>query len=170
MVSWTPQQLREWHEQLMELLVATPTLTYEQLANMLDVHKQSVMLVVNSDLFQAKLRERREARQKLLDRTIVERIESVAKVSLDALETKIKRQRELLGLDEVRETAEMALRGLGYISNAPKVNNQTQINVLLSKDDLAQARSLMKPAIDAEDEGASGVGSDPRSDPRLGAQ
>ena len=143
MVSWTPQQLREWHIRLMDMLVANPTATYEQLAMELNVHKQSVMLVVNCDLFQEELRRRRGLRSEAVDKSVLERVEAVAKVSLDTLEKKIKEQRILLGLDEVRETAEMALRGLGYISNAPKQTVQAQINVVVNRDDLASARDLM---------------------------
>jgi len=128
----------------MDLLIAAPAITYEEIAQELGVHKQSVMLVVNSDLFQAKLRDRRDRRQSSVDRTVLERVEAVAKASLDNLEDRIKRQRHLLGLDEVRETAEMALRGLGYISNAPRITNAaTQISVVVSKGDLAAARAMM---------------------------
>jgi hypothetical protein len=145
MVSWTPQQLREWHEQLMDMLIANPTATYEQLGAALNVHKQSVMLVVNSDLFQAKLRDRREMRQASVDRSVLQRVEDLAKVSLENLEDKIKKQRHLLGLDEVRETAEMALRGLGYISNTPRqAAPSVNISVVVGRDDLAAARSLMQ--------------------------
>lgn len=127
----------------MDLLVAQPALTYEEIGQMLHVHKQSVMIVVNSDLFQAKLKERRAARQAAVDRSVLERIEGLAKISLDALEKKIKEQRVLLGLDEVRETAEMALRGLGFIQDGPKNSTATQINISLSREDLANARKLM---------------------------
>lgn len=145
MVSWTPQQLREWHEQCMDLLISAPALTYEQLAEMLGVHKQSVYLVVNSDLFQAKLRDRRERRQDKVDRSVLDRVESLAKASLDGLEEKIRKQRSILGLDEMRETAEMALRGLGYISNAPRVSMApTNISVVIGRDDLAAARNMMQ--------------------------
>jgi hypothetical protein len=151
MVSWTPQQLREWHEQCMDLLIANPSVTYEQLGRILDVHKQTVMLVVNSDLFQAKLRDRREKRQSAVDRSVLDRVESLAKISLDGLEEKIRKQRSLLGLDEMRETAEMALRGLGYISNAPRVSvAPTQISVVINREDLASARAMMPQIIDAE--------------------
>jgi hypothetical protein len=144
MVSWTPQQLREWHVQCMDLLVQNPAITYEELGEILGVHKQSVMLVVNSDLFQVKLRERRERRSAVVDKSVLERLDSLAKVSIDQLEERIKKQRQLLGLDEVRETAEMALRGLGFISNAPRQENHAHISVVVAREDLAAARALMK--------------------------
>jgi len=128
----------------MDLLIANPAITYEEIGNIIGVHKQSVGMVVNSDLFQAKLRDRRERRQAQVDRTVLDRVESLAKISLDGLEEKIRKQRTILGLDEMRETAEMALRGLGYISTAPRVAiAPTQVNVIVGKDDLAAARALM---------------------------
>jgi len=144
MVSWTPQQLREWHVQCMDLLVQNPAITYDELGQILGVHKQSVMLVVNSDLFQAKLKERRERRSDTIDRTVMQRLDNLAKVSIDHLEERIKRQRQLLGLDEVRETAEMALRGLGYISNAPRQETHAHVSVVVAREDLVAARALMK--------------------------
>jgi hypothetical protein len=128
----------------MDLLVSNPAITYEELGQILGVHKQSVMLVVNSDLFQAKLRERRERRSDTVDRTVMQRLDSLAKVTIDHLEERIKKQRQLLGLDEVRETAEMALRGLGYISNAPRQETHAHVSVVVAREDLAAARALMK--------------------------
>jgi hypothetical protein len=59
MPTWTPQRLRDWHENLTELLIENPDLTYEQLAVAMQVHPQSIKLVVTSDLFQLALKERR---------------------------------------------------------------------------------------------------------------
>jgi hypothetical protein len=83
MVNWTPQQLREWHIQAMDLLVANPAISYEEMAKVLDVHPQSVRLVVTSDLFQAKLKDRREARHSQVERSVLERVERERRGKLD---------------------------------------------------------------------------------------
>lgn len=148
---WNPRALREWHEQLMDHLILHPTATLADLAARFDAHPQTIGVIVRSDLFQARLAERRGAREREVEDTILAKLRGVAETSLDALQTRIQQEQSKLGLGEIRETADLVLKSLGYgtqtkgvpVSNpsAPPVNLQV---VVVGREDLARARAMIR--------------------------
>lgn len=143
------QNMKQWHEMVIDFMLLNPTATHQEIADQFGVAKETIGYVLRSDMFKMRLEERRARFQAQVDGTAIERLQGklagLAERSLDALDEKIAEQRKELGIGETRETAEMALKALGY--GAPQKSNSggTVINVLVSRDDLARARELMSP-------------------------
>lgn len=146
------QSMKNWHLMIIDYVLLNPAATQQEIGDHFGYTRETVNLVMNSDLFQAKLEERREEFRAKVDGTAIDRLEGkiagLAEDSVDLLRDKIQQERAIIGLDATRETAEMALKALGY--GAPKisktVNNNTQV-VVVSKDDLARARErIIGPA------------------------
>lgn len=145
-VFWQPDKLREWHEQLMDFQILHPRATREEMARVFNCTPATITNITQTDIYQARLMERRRGRQDNVDKTVVERLEGLTHSALDTIEHKLEHQRELLGLTEVRETAEMALKALGYIApqsgrNVPQVQ---QTVVVVDAQALEDARLLMR--------------------------
>jgi len=100
-----------------------------------------IYTLVNSDIFQARWKERRSA----ITNRIHAQLENLAGTSLGKLEHKL-RTTPNLGIGPIRETAQMALDALGYSSK--KGNNQApgvQVNIgLIDRKVLAEAREAYK--------------------------
>lgn len=155
---WEPQKLQQWYEVLMDFYILNPTATAEEAATALMVHPQTVNLVRNSDLWQRRFAERRQAFIDKADDLGLSRLQGkvvkLAEVSVDLLTERIEKERLAMGLqiEGVRETADMALKALGYGVKAPvtsKVVNNTQ-NIVISSDDLAEARRRMRLQVEHE--------------------
>lgn len=139
-LKWTPKVERIWHDQMIEMLIAEPTLTNEQLSLGLDLHVQTVALVRRSDMFQLKYKQRlarlEEATNEHVRNRVEGRIARVADSALENLEIQLEQQRNLLlsgqivkEMRDTRETAETVLSALGYSrkgaapAQAPQQNN-----------------------------------------------
>ncbi len=84
----------------------------------------------------------------------MQKLGKLAETSVDALQMRIEREKAALGLGDIRDTAEMALHGLGYgkpvgQSKPAEVNLQV---VMVSKDELAAARRIMRRGPVQEDQ------------------
>jgi hypothetical protein len=141
----------------MDFYVLNPTATEEEAAAALNVHPHTVHLVKNSDLWQARFAQRREAFINKADALSLERLQGkvlkLAETGVDVLTQRIEAERVNLGLtcEGVRETTDMALKALGYGVKAPpaKVVNNTQ-NIVISSGELAEARRRMRLQMEHE--------------------
>jgi hypothetical protein len=153
-MAWEPTQLREWHEQVMDFMILNPRATYDEIAQAFNSHPQSIGCIIRSDLFQARLRERRERRGEAVQDRIMAKLGKLAETSVDALQMRIERERQALGIADIRDTAEMALHGLGYGKPVGPQRATQEVNlqvVMVSKDELAAARSIMRRGAVQED-------------------
>lgn len=145
------QTMKNWHLMIIDFVLLNPTARHQDIADHFGYAVNTVSNVMNSDLFKMELEKRREAFREKVDGTAIERLEGklagLAEDSIDLLRDKIQAERAVLGLDATRETAEMALKSLGY--GAPKISKTVNNNavVVVSKDDLARARErILGPA------------------------
>jgi hypothetical protein len=149
-MAWEPTQLREWHEQVMDFILLNPRATYEEIAQAFQSSAQSIGCIVRSDLFQARLRERREGRNMKVEDRIFAKLNKLAETTVDVLTERIEQEKKALGIADIRDTAELALHTLGYgkpaqAKTAQDVNLQV---VVVSRDELAEARQIMRRGLE----------------------
>lgn len=142
------ERLKAWHKMVVEYILANPTATHAQIAEEFDMATQTVDQLFMSGLFKAHMEERQGQLAEKMDTHVLERLRGktaqLAESALDGLKEKIEAERKLLGLDlkEGRETAEMALRALGFSPNGSAREAPTAVTnvIVLNAGDLAEAR------------------------------
>lgn len=157
MPQWDPKKLQDWHLRVIDILIADPTLTSEEIAFELknSVHPMTINILRRTDLFKMALDARRNAISDAIDANTIQSIQGklgrLASSSLDTLTMQIEREKlqELANPSkQTTETCEMALRGLGIIRGggaaAPTVSvNQTTV-VQVDNSTLIAAREKMR--------------------------
>lgn len=143
------QSVRWWHESIIELMILHPDWKQAQMARELNVSQAWLSTIIHSDAFQILYRDRREAHFAHTSKTVVQKAEALAHVTLDALTEKIERLPEAVSPKELRETSEMCMKALGFSARAGdpapgQVTNNTLI--VASSDALAKSRELMQGA------------------------
>lgn len=146
-MKWQPDRLRVWQEMLMDYLLLHPSASREEMAEAFNVTTQTITNVTTSDLFRYQLDQRRKARAAEVDRSVLARLQdgvaALAGVTVERL-TGAAVSGEM-DLDGCRETAEMALRAIGYAqtgSTKPQIVQQTV--VVVDKELLQNARASMR--------------------------
>lgn len=157
-MAWEPTQLREWHEQVMDFILLNPRATYEEIAQAFNSSAQSIGCIVRSDLFQARLRERRETRNMKVEDRIFAKLNKLAETTVDALTARIEREKAALGIADIRDTAELALHSLGYGKPVQAAKAASEVNlqvVVVSRDELAEARQIMRRNVEDRNDAQS---------------
>lgn len=131
------------HEAVMDWLLLNPEKTQGQCAEYFGITEQWLSVVVNSDCFQARLRERRM----LMDHRVTDitegRLKGVIQKGLERLEQMVE---TVPDPRFVLDTTDKMLARLGYgPKSGPAVVNNTQNNTyVISKDVLARARNEIR--------------------------
>lgn len=152
---FNPMKLRVWHEQLMDALILHPRASHEELAAMFNTSKQYVCNITTSDLFKLQLEQRRDERARMVDKSVVERLQGklgvLAEAAVERLTDAVMDPQA--PVEGVRDTCDMALRAIGFgapaARSAPIVQNTV---VVLDREMLAEARAKMRgapPILDA---------------------
>lgn len=174
MTKFNPKSISWWHEQLADWMLLNPDRSLKDSAAAFGVSIQYIYMLKNSDSFKAYWDFRRRQHQQLVSGQQIEnlgglseKIAAVADMALDQiieqLETNAKAQDAgvpSIAHDELRSTADMALKKLGYglpaQGGAAGPANNTQVNITINAKDLELAREKMKqlhgvtPALPAE--------------------
>lgn len=149
-MTFNPRDLKLWHEVLMDEMILSPRISREELAEKFQTSVQYITNLTTSDLFQHKLAERRERMGRVVEDTALARLTGktarLAEVAIDKLTDTIVRPGSDITLEGVRDTAEMALKSLGFGQTTsrpgPAVVNQTV--VVIDRETLASARARMR--------------------------
>lgn len=160
--SFNPKTVSWWHEQLADWMLLNPDRSIKEAAIVFDVGVNYLYLLKNSDTFKEYWNQRRAAREAKLDDnvgemlgTVQNKVSAVADIALDQLLEQLEKNQAaqsagapIITHDELRSTADMALKKLGYGLPAPgngasPVQN-TQINVSIDAGMLSEAREKMK--------------------------
>lgn len=160
MSQWQPQQLQPWHLRVLDLLVANPALTNEEIAIELQVHPVTVSYLRRSDMFKLALEERQLRLSAAVDNFALDRIRGkvmkLAERAVDTLVVQVDNEHTLAQASQqgvskgALEGCEMALRALGFIGQgagaAPvQQTNISNSNVLVADATmLAEARQRMR--------------------------
>jgi len=139
----------------MDWLLLNPTATYIEAAAAFDVHEGTIGPIMRSDLFQQHLRERRDRMEHAVEKIALNKLQGkvveLATVSIETLTARVEKEKLAagagsMGVGDIRETADMALKALGY--GAPGrgvVPSAPAINVfVIDREALAAARNKMR--------------------------
>ena len=159
MANWEPKQLSAWHIRVIDLLIADPTLTAEQISFQLNggIGPEMITVLRRTDMFKLALRERMENISSAIDGSVTERIDrklhKLAEKAIDAVSEQLEREqltRPVGVTNGAFETCEMVLSKLGYGKGpgggAPIVGQQMNVVVNVTADDIAAAQAKMRAA------------------------
>jgi len=133
------------HDMIMDWMLQNPGQTLAMCAQEFGYTVAWISMIVNSDLFQERLAQRRQEIDTLVHADIPTRMRGVAAQALEKIARHVSTTEDP---DYLLQTADKMLHRLGYapskgpVSNAKTVNVQQNVFVA-SKDSLASARSLM---------------------------
>lgn len=151
--------VRAWHEELLEFIIANPRASGAEIAFHFNVTQTWVSIVKNSDAFKELWAQRRGDHFSRVSATIVEKVSALADVTVDALSEEVEKQHRegTASIASLRETADLALRSLGFGGKQHSVNSpaypinvnvntdaRTQNIITVDRDTLARAREAKK--------------------------
>lgn len=110
--------LQPWHERLVDYMLAYPHSKIKDLANAFGVTPQWVGQLIKSDAFREYYSMRVAKHQEVLNSTVVNKLYGVAIESLDKMHEMVTAEGDKApSFGAVKDTAELALKGLGYTSH-----------------------------------------------------
>ena len=132
------QRLSDVHEYILDWLLANPGQPQYLLANSLGYTQAWISTVINSDVFQAKLREAQEERRDLIVLGPSEKLNAVADLALEKTLEKLE-----VNPSEgfLAQTSSMALKALGYGGNKGSAGEaHKHLHLHVGADELQAAR------------------------------
>jgi hypothetical protein len=126
------------HEAILNFLLAHPNVRMREVASHFQVSQPWLSLIIHSDAFQRKLRERQDIHFHTSILPMMQKVECAADLAIDRMLELIPLETDLGKLNQV---ADKALTRLGYGTSS----SQTQVNVQVNVDRsmLERARSLI---------------------------
>ena len=116
-----------------------------ELAKILGYTETHLSIVRNSDAFKDYRDRRRAKHDENISKSIIDRVGELAETSMEVLAERIKDERKSLGLGIVKDTAEMALKALGFgaARSGPSIGTLNFVNGV-PPEDLERARLKMR--------------------------
>lgn len=142
-VSW-------WHEQIVDWELQNPHRNLGDCARFFGVTQTYLSVLRNSDAFINYRAGRMGLHQENVSETVVANAQKLANISMEVLQERISRERKDIALGGVRDTAEMALKALGFGIPAVKGGNgnggnSTEVTVnIVDSSALEAARQKMR--------------------------
>lgn len=127
----------------MDWMLENPGRSLRECAAFFGYSQPWISTVIHSDVFQAKLRERRDDIDAVIAADIPSKLRAVADIALERLADAVSKS-DSPGF--IHETADMVLNRLGYgpqRGGGVTVNAAPQVQFVISRDDLAQARGAI---------------------------
>lgn len=149
-----PAKLNWWYESVIDWMLANPHQTLRDCASEFNVTPTWIYVLTKSQSFRDAIRDRREQHNFMLSTGIIDKTAAVADMALDLLAERLCATGDTLPVKTLSEVADTALSRLGYGSNGgsqgrnPSVQ-QTQVNVYVDADLLAEARSALRAKQDS---------------------
>lgn len=141
---------RWWHDKMVEYIVLNPAISQKELARLIGRSEGTVNLVVKSDMFQARLAQRRDALRERIDQTISQKLLKVADLGLEVVTEQLETKRGALPFAATTEFVGNILERLGYGTKPSSPSTQVQVNVgsapvavPVSSEALAAARQAL---------------------------
>jgi hypothetical protein len=137
------QTVRHTHEAILQYMLANPTAPQGLVAAHFGYTQSWISIIVNSDAFQAKLRERQdEMFSEGVVATLKDKIIGTAHLAVEKLAEKLETEKDAR---VIKDSAEMLLKSLGYGNPKPSAPHVQQNNVfvLADKESLANSRRLL---------------------------
>jgi hypothetical protein len=132
MAACPPQKLRYTHEAMVDILVAHPVISQNELATAFGYTPSWISTVLSSDAFKERLAARRdEVVNPVLLATVEERFEAVTKRSLEVLQEKLALPADMISDQLVLQAAALGARGMGkggFGGGGAQVNVQVNVD------------------------------------------
>lgn len=142
------QKVNWWHEQIVDWELMNPDKTLGECAEHFGVTQPWLSSVRGSDAFKEYRAIRIAEHQGMVSKTVIEKVEGLAHLTLDVLQERIEKERAEISLPFMRETAETALKALGYSGQRGGAPGQggvvVQTNVVVDRSLLSRARERMR--------------------------
>lgn len=142
------KKLSWWHESIIDWMLLNPQGRLADAAVHFTVTQAWLSIIVNSDLFRARLTIRRAEMANEVGSTVIEKLSGIAGQALESIAEKIEKEKTKIPLGELRETATMALEALGYGAKSAGPQNANVYNfngpTHVSRDVLESARQRMR--------------------------
>lgn len=137
----TIDKVRYTHEALLQFLLANPTVSQGQLAKEFGFTQAWISIIINSDAFQYKLKQRQDEMFKdAVIITLRDKMVGTAHLALDKLGQKLEIAQDI---NDISDAADMLLRNMGYgnkTAPAPIIQNNVFI---ANRAALAESRRLL---------------------------
>jgi len=148
------KKLSDTHQAIMDWIMVNPGGTYQQCASQFGYTPQAICYIVNSDLFRARLAERRGEVEGLIHADIPTKLATVADTATERMMELVNHSNDP---DLLVDVWDKALHRLGYgpaKGGNTTIVQQNNANFSVTQDELAQAREVMlqvaaKPALPA---------------------
>lgn len=132
------KEVRPWHESLIDMMIQHPHLTQRELAGFFGVTEGWLSTVKRSDAFQELYAQRREAHFSRVSETVVDRVETMAEMTLDRINERVEQEGDDMSLDSLVTISKLALNSLGFGGRGGSVNgnivNNTQNVMVVAAD------------------------------------
>lgn len=147
--------VRDWHESLIDYIIANPGATLRVKAQVFGVSMSWLSILENSDSFKEAMKARRDEHFENLSNGIVEKLGATADMLIEEINSRLQKDgSQAIPFNTLKDTADMALKHLGFGAkgfgavgghqSAGVINNNTI--VVQDKAALAEARAAMAAA------------------------
>lgn len=135
-----------WHQAIVDWQFENPGATLQDCAAYFNVTQAWLSTIRNSDAFKGYEMQRRQEHNANVSESVISKVEKLAALTVEVLHERIDAERDSIGLNGVKETADMALKALGFgVPRGGNNNANTQVNVnLVDASALARARETMR--------------------------
>lgn len=161
------KELNEWHNALIDYIIANPTASLRLKARQFNVSISWLSIVENSDAFKEKMKARQDAHFENVSIGVVRKLEAVADTVLDEINFRLDKDNGAsIPLAQLKELGDMALKNLGFgnkfgprLPNEPNPLGSSTTNntiIVADRESLKDARAMMEslraqaPAVDLE--------------------
>ncbi len=140
------RRMRWWYEALADYMIAHPAARQNDIAAYFKRAPSTISIIINSDAFQAYLRQRRGEYQKDLDTAVQTKMLNVADKSFDMILERFEKKRDSIPLGDLFKAVELTQKAAEKAVPTVVVNNapQTVVPVAVSLDDLEAARTALR--------------------------
>lgn len=115
-----------WYSSIADVMIRSPSFTKEEIALELRKHPHTISLIVNTDMFQDYLAQRKDAWRREHDFALVAGLTKVAELSIESAASFLEKKKDQVPLPVAVEAMNSALDRLGY---GPKPTAQVAIQV-----------------------------------------
>lgn len=137
--------LKPWHTRIVDFMIQKPNAKIVDIAKEFDVTPQWIGKLIKTDAFREYYSTRLEDHQAFVSVNLVAKMQGVAVSAIDKMAEKI--DKEAVTIGQLKDVAEMSLKGLGFMqanSMSVTVNQQNNMTAIpVNSDVLARARERL---------------------------
>lgn len=149
--------MRPWHEQIIDFMLANPAASLKQMSAHFGKTISHLSIIINTDMFKARLAERRASFNEALTHNIQRKLLTTLDATLDVVQEQLATKRAQLPFKDTTAFVNSTLERLGYGAKNGGTNVNVQVNgvgpqaqVAISASDLQEARALIRKSQEAK--------------------